>query len=237
MISQEEIKRLSLKQQTTELNIKREYFQHLFLKYFYQQPEANEIFFKGGTALRIIYGSPRFSEDLDFSSKSEVKTIESTITNSLREIERLGIKTEAGEAKTTSGGYLATVEFKIFTETIRIKFEIFQRNKGRGEPVSISSDFILSYILLSLDKKLLVEEKLLALIDRGKPRDFYDIYFLLRNNLISVSQKNKYWPEVLEKVKNSNFDFALELEQLLPQSHWLIIKDFKAHLISEMERR
>lgn len=34
---------------------------------FYQEKEAEAILFKGGTALRLIYQSPRFSEDLDFS--------------------------------------------------------------------------------------------------------------------------------------------------------------------------
>lgn len=61
MISEEEIQRLASKYQTSEGNIRREYFQHLFLSYFYQQPKAADIFFKGGTALRLLYQSPRFS--------------------------------------------------------------------------------------------------------------------------------------------------------------------------------
>ena len=48
-------------------NIVREYFQHVFLSELYKLPEAKRLLFKGGTALRIVYGSPRFSEDLDFS--------------------------------------------------------------------------------------------------------------------------------------------------------------------------
>jgi len=46
----------------------REYLQLLFLKYFYNQKESQKIYFKGGTALRFLYGSFRFSEDLDFTS-------------------------------------------------------------------------------------------------------------------------------------------------------------------------
>jgi len=34
---------------------------------------SQKLVFKGGTALRLAYGSPRFSDDLDFS---ELKTIE-----------------------------------------------------------------------------------------------------------------------------------------------------------------
>jgi len=68
MISNEALQALATKLQTTELNVRREYFQHLFLSYFYQQPLTDRIYFKGGSALRMLYHSPRFSEDLDFSS-------------------------------------------------------------------------------------------------------------------------------------------------------------------------
>ena len=67
MISEKTIKELTQKYQTTEINIIREYCQHLFLSYFYQKRKSEQIYFKGGTALRIIYNSPRFSEDLDFT--------------------------------------------------------------------------------------------------------------------------------------------------------------------------
>ena len=39
----------------------------IFLSYLYQEPGSEKLLFKGGTALRIVFKSPRFSEDLDFS--------------------------------------------------------------------------------------------------------------------------------------------------------------------------
>ena len=48
MISEEFITDLANKYQTNGLNIRREYFQYLFLYYFYQQPKAASIYFKGG---------------------------------------------------------------------------------------------------------------------------------------------------------------------------------------------
>ena len=67
MITADTIKKMAVALQTTELNIAREYAQHLFLSGFYQQRGTHPVMFKGGTALRIVYNSPRFSEDLDFS--------------------------------------------------------------------------------------------------------------------------------------------------------------------------
>lgn len=62
-------------------------------------------FFKGGTALRMIYRSPRFSEDLDFSAgQTSLKTIEDLIIDALTDIEREGIGVSLKEAKETSGG-------------------------------------------------------------------------------------------------------------------------------------
>lgn len=38
MISTDALRALAPQWQTTELNVRREYFQHLFLSYFYRQP-------------------------------------------------------------------------------------------------------------------------------------------------------------------------------------------------------
>ncbi|MBN1444929.1 MAG: nucleotidyl transferase AbiEii/AbiGii toxin family protein [Candidatus Omnitrophica bacterium] len=58
---------MALQYKTTEINIAREYVQHLFLSSLYREKSSEKVLFKGGTALRIVFQSPRFSEDLDFS--------------------------------------------------------------------------------------------------------------------------------------------------------------------------
>lgn len=45
----------------------REFREVLFLKDLMESPHGKNLVFKGGTALRPAYGSPRFSEDLDFA--------------------------------------------------------------------------------------------------------------------------------------------------------------------------
>ena len=68
MITNEALEKLARQYQTGIFpNIVREYFQHMFLSELYKLPGADQLLFKGGTALRVIYDSPRFSEDLDFS--------------------------------------------------------------------------------------------------------------------------------------------------------------------------
>jgi hypothetical protein len=53
MITREALIRTATSGQTTELNVAREYCQHLFLSAFYQQSGSEQVKFKGGTALKI----------------------------------------------------------------------------------------------------------------------------------------------------------------------------------------
>lgn len=237
MITQEQIKTLANKHLTTELNCKREYFQHLFLSYFYQQPRTEVIYFKGGTALKIIYQSPRFSEDLDFSTTLQnVKPIEQAILQTLEAIEKEGIETNLQEAKQTSGGYLANITFQAFGQTTAILLQFSLREgEKQGEVVTIVNDFIPSYIVIKLLQKQLIDEKIQALLARKKPRDFYDLYFILRSNLLPAKKK-EILPAVSKTLRQININFEKELKQFLPKSHWAIIKDFKQTLEREIDR-
>lgn len=239
MISEESIKQLSRKYQTTELNVRREYFQHLFLSYFYRQKESEKVYFKGGTALRMIYQSPRFSEDLDFSSSlKNISIIEKMVIGALVEIEREGVATEIKEAKKTSGGYLAEIVFQATGQPVSILLEISLRESERkGEVVTIAGGFIPPYIAEQLEQKQLIKEKIRALLARQKPRDFFDLYFILRANLLPAPERKilSNVLDVLNSAKNKT-NFGKELKQFLPQSHQAIIKNFSSVLERELKR-
>ena len=49
-----------------------------------------------------------------------------------------------------------------------------------GQGMLITPGFVLAYALMLLPEAVLVEEKLTALLTRGKPRDYYDVYCMLR---------------------------------------------------------
>lgn len=234
-MSLDAIKTLASKLQTTELNVRREYIQHVFLSYFYQQPQTSRLFFKGGTALRLIFGSPRFSEDLDFStSLNNLNDLESILLDSLQEIQREGIKVEVIESKKTTGGYLAHLQFLLNQELILIEFNVSEREKRlKGDVTTIASDFLIPYTIVNLSTEQLIWEKVQALLDRQKPRDFFDIYFVLRKNLLPVKAKS-ILVEILDVLEKTNIDFEKELKQFLPKSHWQIIRDFKNNLGNEL---
>lgn len=236
MIAKDQIRKLSNQYQTTEVNVLREYFQHLFLSYFYQQIQTNNIFFKGGTALRLVYKSPRFSEDLDFSADlSGKREIEQVLEQTLANIEKEGIPTDLQEATSTTGGYLATILFQK-DPGVAIQLEIsLRQGEKRGELATIINDFIPGYTIFGLEQSQLIDEKIQALLARQKPRDFYDLYFILRANLLPP-QKKGILPQALAALNSTDINFETELKQFLPKTHWAIIRDFKNTLEREINR-
>lgn len=239
MISFDLIEKLAGKHQTKLDNIIREYIQHLFLFFLYGQKEADCLYFKGGTALKIIYQSPRFSEDLDFSFKNSLnkRKIEALFINTLNNISEENIGVDLEEAKFTSGGYLGIISYKLFDFKNRISFEISFRKKEKleKEVTTIVSDYIPPYLIIQLSPAQIVEEKILAVLERGKPRDYYDLYFILRNQNLRRYIRKVNLRKIKDRLNEEKINFKKELEALLPFSHHLILKRFKDNLLKEIE--
>ena len=249
MISNETLEKLALQHQTGIFpNIVREYFQNVFLEQLYKLPGSERLQFKGGTALRIVYGSPRFSEDLDFSlfgfAPHEAKQIvENLFVHVLANIEKLDIHVELGEkSDKTSGGYFGVATFRILDyQPIGMEINISNRNgrEVRGEIDSIANDFIPTYNVIHLPKQELVEEKIFgALLERKKARDFYDLYWMMRKGMLSPEQKTRLSEHKAEIINSARrVDFRAELGVFLPTDQQNIIRDFTQSLEGEMNRQ
>lgn len=249
MISVQNLEKLSRQYQSAIFpNIAREYAQHIFLSELYKLPDSEKLLFKGGTALRIVYGSPRFSEDLDFSffalSKNESnQVIENLFIKVLVEMERFGIKVKIGEKSgATSGGYFGIATLKMFDfPLINIEINVSARNAKKivGEVDAIANDFVPLYNLVHLPQAELIDEKIFgALATRKKPRDFYDLYFIMRKGMLSPDQKNnlaKIKKEIVGYAKEINF--RGELGMFLPAGQQTIVRDFANIFESELNRQ
>lgn len=99
----------------------------------------------------------------------------------------------------------------------------------------INSDYIPAFNIFCLPFKHLIREKINALLERAKPRDFYDVYFILRMNL-PVDKANLNLDKVLQKLDASKIDFKRELSFLLSKSHHTILRDFKNILRKEIKK-
>ena len=72
MLEQEIVNKLSKELQITPEFIVREAWEIIVLKELFEQKFSEKLIFKGGTALRLAYQSPRFSVDLDFSVLAKI---------------------------------------------------------------------------------------------------------------------------------------------------------------------
>ncbi len=240
MISPEEVKQLSTRYQTSPLTIAREYAQHCFLSEFYKLKNSDRLLFKGGTALRLIYQSPRYSEDLDFTGINNVAypEIEDILIETIRNLSAWGFEIEITEAKKTTGGYLAKMDFSFSRFKLQIKIEISfrtRKQKSMGAVSRIKNEYIPHYDVYHLPLDEIITGKISALLTRSKARDWYDLYFFLHNRMLETKHK-KLLPEILEKLKKSKTDFKKELKTFLPRSHRMILKDFKQTLMQEIKK-
>ncbi len=236
MIDKNYLQIIAIKNQTTFDNIAREYLQQLFLSVFYQLSGSEKFLFKGGTALRLVFRSPRFSEDLDFSATGELSVFETLLIDTLAKLQNNGIEWTLATAERTTGGYFAKIVANLYDQKYPIVFNVSYRRKktDKGERNTVASDYFPTFPVTILEKKSLVTEKIEALLTRSKPRDFFDLYFILRSNLLSSTEKVilKKTVPILSKTK---IDFSRELKVFLPKSHWPIIKDFKKIILNEVE--
>lgn len=229
MLTRANLEQFTKQAQTKLENVVREYCQHLFLSYLYQQPGSERLLFKGGTALRIIFHSPRYSEDLDFTGiRITQHEVEELFVDALANIEKTGIHVKIKEGKHTTGGYLGIMEFDVYDKIIEIYFEVSLRNgkEYKGMTAVIENNYIQQYTLVHLSKELLVQGKLDALINRHKPRDFYDYFFLLSGNHPIMKEKENL-SRALKLLRESKIDFRRELREFIPVSHLMHLRDFK----------
>ncbi|HVA67073.1 MAG TPA: nucleotidyl transferase AbiEii/AbiGii toxin family protein [Elusimicrobiota bacterium] len=239
MISKSQIEELRDKWQTPEPNVAREYVQHVLLAALFGGiKEEVKLAFKGGTALRLLRQSSRFSEDLDFTGWSKAFHVGGWIKLAVREASTAGLDFKIQESNPTSGGWFALVQTKVHEWPVQIEWNISLRQTKnlKTETVLVASPLWTPYSVKSLALEEMVQEKVEALLRRKEPRDFYDVYFLLRERLgvrKIVAAKDSL-------IKNaaglSAKAVEKELKQFLPRSQWALARQLPRLLLQELER-
>ena len=161
----------------------REEAELVFLKGLFESKIADALVFKGGTALRLIYNSPRFSEDLDFSLTSSVsfRDFKALITKIIKSDSRFTLKDLAAKYYT----HLAEIRVKEAWQNLALslKIEISKR------PERIKASDITNLLAKSPATNLMVtarvytfekilEDKLRMLSERKMPRDIFDFWYI-----------------------------------------------------------
>ena len=214
----------------------REYIQCVFLYLLYtaRRAQPNGLHFKGGTALRIVYGSPRFSEDLDFNSDLPSAETLGLLRATVAELSMFGIEgiVRNERAHAQGLGFDLSYQGPMYDGRSGTKGKVRVDVSLRREPVQVARplvqsqyDDVESFIINVLTLEQIFAEKVRALMVRGKARDVYDLWFLANKGVRAdrglLNQKlalynMSFEPKGLDKaLRMAQADWTRDLEPLL----------------------
>ncbi|MCX6706238.1 MAG: nucleotidyl transferase AbiEii/AbiGii toxin family protein [Candidatus Woesebacteria bacterium] len=194
--------------------ILREYLQTKILSLIYQETVSKNLYFIGGTALRILRGLNRFSEDLDFDSVGTTPDqIRELIKTIVHRLDQENIAVELYQNTTPKKYYYELrfprllAELKLGSVTgeklmIKLDIENFWRGQKR-EMLFVNRYGLLATVVTNPLDQILVE-KLAAYLGRKETqaRDLYDLVWLLAKGIKTDNKfalKNNLTADLLEK--------------------------------------
>ncbi len=167
----------------------KDYLIKLFLYNYFRRYDS--AVFKGGTCLRYLFGTERFSEDIDFNIIVSPSEFATQVNRILKEVKLVGIKSGFIKKEQFKDAYTCEIRFygPLYkgTNQTQNKFRIDAGKRGGviKEPrwELISSEYPETrehFLIQTMDEQELLAEKLKTLFERGKGRDLYDVWFLTK---------------------------------------------------------
>jgi len=252
MLTNNQIREFSKLLKVNESVVAREYLQTLFLKELYDEKYSQNIFFKGGTAIRLIFGGARFSEDLDFTVTGSKEDFNLFIVKFFNKLEKLYAFTFKKRKTIVGIKYLLTADSNIIDNKVFISLDFsFRENVFRPTQSIITTNYPISFtsFVNHLSAEEIVAEKIRALLTRNKGRDIYDLWFLLSKNIVIekalVEEKLKYYkinsfiPNTLitKMSKFSKEKFVLDLKPFVPINEREKLADFFDYTVAFLKNR
>jgi predicted nucleotidyltransferase component of viral defense system len=209
--------RLALELKIDVTQVVREYWEVVLLNRLFESPRGKDLVFKGGTALRLAYGSPRFSEDLDFSLLEDNmgKVFKEMATGLVKPFATADITDLATKRWTylceirIAEGYLA--------QPFRVKLEVSRRPaSGYRSALRLITSPATPVQALGRVATLeqLYQDKQDCIMDRAAPKDVFDLWF------ISQRMGIPYKPP---ETKITSKELKRDLAKYLPSDYYKVI--------------
>ena len=204
------------------LQVIREEAELIFLNGLFESLLSDRLIFKGGTALRLVYGAPRFSEDLDFSltSKIEEEEFKKVITDITASDERFSLK----DLKSKHYTNLAQIRIKepwwdrALSMKVEIAKKIVKTPRDYLNALAKSPATNISVMAKVFTLERILKDKMKMIKERRMPRDIFDIWF--------ISQKiNK--PFKLKDFGYAKGKIRQELRKFLPGKFYPVVEDLE----------
>ena len=249
MIAWNDLQKIANSQRVSPFVVLREYVQILFLNSLYSLSGTNNIVFKGGTCLRLIHNSNRFSEDLDFTtdlSDDQIKKLTMEAVDLVsKETPPITVKT----VKTISGFTQKLSMLTPYSPTpISVKLDFSQRElvlQKNQKPISSLLPISSFHPIVYMEMSEILAEKCRAIISRHKGRDIYDLWYLLQRkttlDTTLIQKKLDYYQqkfnlnELIENISNWKFEkFDQDVRGFLPEPDRQILPTVISTLIAKL---
>lgn len=248
MISDNTLQELSDKNGIDKYSIFREIVQIQFLEEVYKIPTSKYLYFKGGTALKILFGSNRYSEDLDFTTNLNQVEIDTITEKALAELQKEYSNISIKNLDALQGiSKKISLPVGISSQSLTIKLDFSQRENvidPRVGTIYTNLPITTTSVIKHLSDEEILAEKFRAIINREKGRDLYDFLFLLKRgvkfNLKLVKEKLSFYNEkydqnlFIDKIKNwDEKELDNDLRKFLPLKDRAIIPNIKDLLLGK----
>lgn len=172
-------------------NFLKERVQLTVLEYIYTQKIYKNLVFKGGSCLRICFGLPRLSEDLDFDHMIKgfsIINLEETLKKEikLKLFPKLETKKQGNKRLYLKFPILHKLGLASINESDKlfVKLEVDEGILPFGKiELTPISQFGHNFIVRHYDLPTLMAGKIHALLFRLWGRDFYDLYWFLQKGV------------------------------------------------------
>jgi len=188
------LKEFSPLEQQFKRNVLREYLQYKLLDIIYKSNYSSSLVFLGGTALRIVHGNTRFSEDLDFDNLGMSEPDFIKLSDFIKyELELDGYEIEMKQV--FKGAYHCNIKFPdllyreklspVKSEKILIQLDTEPQNYEYEQEKFMLKKFAFFRFISVVPVSTLLSQKIAALLGRkrGKGRDYFDVTFLMSKTL------------------------------------------------------
>jgi len=254
-IISERLKEYSIKTALDEQNAIKEVAQEVILYALSKAKFFDHAHFLGGTALRVVHGLNRFSEDLDFSTNKPLVdfNFDDYLDDVLSTLEDYGLDmvikkskddafVKARELKEDSQKWKVSFPNHQALKKVLIKLEIDSRPPSGAQVSSVRLDFPILHQIGVASLETLFAGKIHALLCRGhvKGRDWYDLLWYIKKD---VSINYEFLKNALEQMgpfqgqtlKTVDRDFVVnQLIQKIESLDWKqAVSDVERFLKSE----
>lgn len=229
------------KEKVFKKNILREYLQYKILDIIFNESVAKKLSFIGGTCLRLVYGTSRFSEDLDFDnfglSIAEFTDLSNKVKRTLElegyKVEIKVVSKKAFRCNIKIPGLLLDEELSNFiNEKITIQLDSEAQGYVYQPDRFLINKFDVFTQIFVTPTNILLSQKLWAILNRKvlKGRDIYDVTFLF-----GLSKPDFDYLKFKAKISNTKQLKEALNKRLKSENLEKIAKDVEPFLINPKE--